>query len=57
MLLLKARLLAALKTEQLMEITLEYWNALAKQIKDAIEVKDKGDLDFLLKGSNTWTID
>tara|TARA_B100001245_G_scaffold236681_1_gene229842 strand:- start:2028 stop:2555 length:528 start_codon:yes stop_codon:yes gene_type:complete len=32
MLLLKARLLAALKTEQLMEITLEYWNALAKQI-------------------------
>ena len=34
-----------------------YEDALAKQIKDAIEVKDKGDLDFLLKGSNTWTIE
>tara|TARA_A100001035_G_scaffold63863_2_gene48500 strand:+ start:2207 stop:3208 length:1002 start_codon:yes stop_codon:yes gene_type:complete len=34
-----------------------YEDALAKQIKDAIEIKDKGDLDFLLKGSNTWTIE
>ena len=34
-----------------------YEDALAKQIKDAIEVKDKGDLDFLLKGLNTWTIE
>lgn len=34
-----------------------YEDALVQQIEDAIEVKDKGDLDFLLKGSNTWTID
>ena len=34
-----------------------YEDALAKQINDAIEAKDKGDLDFLLKGSNTWTIE
>ena len=34
-----------------------YEDALAKQIKDSIEAKDKGDLDFLLKGTNTWTID
>lgn len=34
-----------------------YEDALAQQIEDAIEVKDKGDLDLLLKGSNTWTID
>jgi len=34
-----------------------YEDALVQQIEDAIEAKDKGDLDFLLKGSNTWTID
>ena len=34
-----------------------YEDALVQQIEDAIEEKDKGDLDFLLKGSNTWTID
>ena len=34
-----------------------YEDALVQQIEDAIEVKDKGDLDLLLKGSNTWTID
>tara|TARA_Y100000766_G_scaffold278713_2_gene285861 strand:- start:9734 stop:10735 length:1002 start_codon:yes stop_codon:yes gene_type:complete len=34
-----------------------YEDALVQQIEDAIEVKDKGDLDSLLKGSNTWTID
>ena len=34
-----------------------YEDALVQQIEDAIEEKDKGDLDVLLKGSNTWTID
>lgn len=34
-----------------------YEDALVQQIEDAFEAKDKGELDFLLKGSNTWTID
>ena len=34
-----------------------YEDALVQQIKDAIDQKDKGSLDELLKGSNTWKID
>ena len=39
------------------EDRLTYEDALVQQIDDAIEHKGKGDLDQLLKGSNTWTID
>ncbi len=34
-----------------------YEDALVQQIDDAIEQKSQGNLDDLLKGSNTWTID
>ena len=34
-----------------------YEDALVQQIDDAIEQKRQGNLDDLLKGSNTWTID
>ena len=34
-----------------------YEDALAQQIDDAIQQKGQGNLDNLLKGSNTWTID
>ena len=34
-----------------------YEDALEQQIDDAIEQKGQGNLDDLLKGSNTWTID
>lgn len=34
-----------------------YEDALVQQIDDAIEQKGQGNLDDLLKGSNTWTID
>lgn len=34
-----------------------YEDALVQQIDDAMEQKGQGNLDDLLKGSNTWTID
>jgi len=34
-----------------------YEDALVQQIDDAVEQKEQGNLDDLLKGSNTWTID
>ena len=34
-----------------------YEDALVQQIDDAVEQKGQGNLDDLLKGSNTWTID
>ena len=34
-----------------------YEDALVQQIDNAIEHKGQGNLDELLKGSNTWTID
>jgi 2-oxoglutarate ferredoxin oxidoreductase subunit beta len=34
-----------------------YEDALVQQIDDTMEQKGQGNLDDLLKGSNTWTID
>jgi 2-oxoglutarate ferredoxin oxidoreductase subunit beta len=34
-----------------------YEDALVGQIEEAKELKGKGNLDDLLKGSNTWSID
>ena len=39
------------------EDRLTYEDALVQQIDDAMEQKGQGNLDDLLKGSNTWTID